>query len=562
MQRASRNSARRPLRRQPARPVERRAPLARYRASQRAWTAAPSAEQPASGPVPARPRTPRNGSARGTGLLAVGVIGLLAVTALCLIGLVAGAAVIYGGGKILPGVQVAGVEVGGMSEAEAAQALASVWNDSSLILRDGVRSWSASPAALGIAIDAQASAATARAWGRSGSGPADALRAITGTVALAPTLTVDWQRLSDYLTEAKSAIDLPAKNAGVRLVSGQAEPSPAENGRALDIPATLDQLRGDPGSELADGALDLALVETAPAITDASALVAQANALLAAPFIVHGYDPIRDEWTSWSAPPEEWANWIAAASDAGSATGLALALDPRGPSEFLRASAVFGDERFVKVEEAVAAMQAAVQSGHAEAITRVWHQPTSYTVTPGQTLARIGEEVGIPYPYIQAANPGINADALYTGQTLNLPSRDVLVPLEPVPGKRIIISRAEQRMWASENGQVVFEWPVSTGIASSPTAPGVFQVQSHELNAYGEQWNLYMPHFVGFYHPGPNVEVMNGFHGFPTSATGGYLLWTGDLGRPATYGCILLSLENAAMLYDWAEEGVVVEVRS
>ena len=116
-------------------------------------------------------------------------------------------------------------------------------------------------------------------------------------------------------------------------------------------------------------------------------------------------------------------------------------------------------------------------------------------------------------------------------------------------------------MWASENGQVVFEWPVSTGIASSPTAPGVFQVQSHELNAYGEQWNLYMPHFVGFYHPGPNVEVMNGFHGFPTSATGGYLLWTGDLGRPATYGCILLSLENAAMLYDWAEEGVVVEVR-
>lgn len=492
-------------------------------------------------------------------MLALGVIGILATITLCLVALVAGVAVIYGGGKILPGVQVAGVKVGGMSEADAAQALASAWNSRSLILRDGARTWSADPTALGLTIDAQASAATARAWGRSGS--SDMLRALTGKVDLAPTLAVDWQRLDDYLAEVKSAIDLPAKNAGVRLVNGQAQPSPAETGRALDISATLARLRGDSGAELADGALDLAMVETAPAITDASALVAQANALLAAPFIVHGYDPIRGEWSDWTAPPEVWAGWIAAASDAESATGLMLSLDPQGPSEFLRANATFSDERFVKIEEAVAAMQAAVQEGRVEATARVWHGPTTYTVSSGQTLARIGEEVGIPYPYIQAANPGINADALYAGQTLNLPSRDVLVPLAPVPHKRIVISRAEQRMWAYENGQTVFQWPVSTGIASSPTAPGVFQVQSHELNAYGEQWNLYMPHFVGFYHPGPNVEVMNGFHGFPTSATGGYLLWTSDLGRPATYGCILLSLENAATLYDWAEEGVVVEVR-
>jgi lipoprotein-anchoring transpeptidase ErfK/SrfK len=102
---------------------------------------------------------------------------------------------------------------------------------------------------------------------------------------------------------------------------------------------------------------------------------------------------------------------------------------------------------------------------------------------------------------------------------------------------------------------------ISTGLPTSPTAPGVFQVQSHELNAYADQWNLYMPHFMGFYHPGPNMELMNGFHGFPTRG-GGYLLWTGDLGHPVTYGCVLLSLENAETLYNWAEEGVIVEVRA
>jgi lipoprotein-anchoring transpeptidase ErfK/SrfK len=52
---------------------------------------------------------------------------------------------------------------------------------------------------------------------------------------------------------------------------------------------------------------------------------------------------------------------------------------------------------------------------------------------------------------------------------------------------------------------------------------------------------------------------MNGFHGFP-NRDGFNLLWTGDLGRPVTYGCILLSSENAQTLYGWAEDGVVVEI--
>jgi lipoprotein-anchoring transpeptidase ErfK/SrfK len=53
---------------------------------------------------------------------------------------------------------------------------------------------------------------------------------------------------------------------------------------------------------------------------------------------------------------------------------------------------------------------------------------------------------------------------------------------------------------------------------------------------------------------------MNGFHGFP-SRGGTQLLWTNNLGRPVTYGCILVSTDNAKALYDWAQEGVVVEIR-
>jgi lipoprotein-anchoring transpeptidase ErfK/SrfK len=39
-------------------------------------------------------------------------------------------------------------------------------------------------------------------------------------------------------------------------------------------------------------------------------------------------------------------------------------------------------------------------------------------------------------------------------------------------------------------------------------------------------------------------------------------LWTNNLGTRVTYGCILLSSENATQLYNWAENGVIVEIRA
>jgi lipoprotein-anchoring transpeptidase ErfK/SrfK len=143
---------------------------------------------------------------------------------------------------------------------------------------------------------------------------------------------------------------------------------------------------------------------------------------------------------------------------------------------------------------------------------------------------------------------------------LTIPSPDVLLPLPVVKNKRIVVSLSEQKMWVYETGAVKWEWPVSTGIPSSPTTPGVFQVQTHEPNAYASNWNLWMPNFMGIYRPVPSSDFMNGFHGFPTR-NGSILLWTDDLGHPVTYGCILLSSDNAATLYNWAEVGVVVEMR-
>jgi LysM repeat protein len=218
-----------------------------------------------------------------------------------------------------------------------------------------------------------------------------------------------------------------------------------------------------------------------------------------------------------------------------------------------------GGNRFVDSEKALVAVEGAVMDGVQPARLRVYHSPGHYTVRPGETLSSISTVVGIPYPWIEQANPGVS-DSLRVGQVLAIPSPDVLLPLPVVENKRIVVSLSQQRMWAYQDGALLWEWSVSTGIASSPTTPGVFQVQSHNPNAYAASWDLWMPHFIGIYRPVPTSDFMNGFHGFPTR-DGATLLWTGNLGYPVTYGCILLGNEGAPRLYQWAEEGVVVEIR-
>ena len=133
-----------------------------------------------------------------------------------------------------------------------------------------------------------------------------------------------------------------------------------------------------------------------------------------------------------------------------------------------------------------------------------------------------------------------------------------MLPLPVIENKRIVISISEQRMWAYQDGQLWAENVISTGIDRSPTQPGYFQVQTHELSAYASVWDLTMPHFLGIYESWPGF--MNGLHGLPTLSNG-QILWADVLGRPASYGCIILDLDAAEELYNWADNGVVVEIR-
>lgn len=481
------------------------------------------------------------------------LFGLMAIVAAIVLGL----AVLYGSGDILPGVQAAGVDVGGLSEAQASVRLEERWQNRGILLRDGERTWEIDPTQLGLMIDAPATAQAARNRGRSDGSILAGIEALFLGAKIEPRLLVNLDQTAARLEELRPTLELPAKNAGIQLVDGQAQAVPPIQGRSLDIQATLSTFQANPARELADGILDLVMVPVAPAVTDATPLLQEAQSLLSSPLTIDLYDPVRDASQPLMLQPTEWSAWLVASTGS---SGLTLTLDSGQLTNYLNGqSAALGEGRGLKVEEAAAQINEALANKQLNPWVRVYHSPTTYTIQGGDTLSSIGYRFGIPYPWIQAANTNISG--INPGDQITLPSLDDLLPLPIVRNKRIVVSIPSQQMWAYENGELLWNWPISTGISRSPTSPGVFQIQSHEINAYAAQWNLYMPHFMGVYNPGPGVEVMNGFHGFPTDANGGYLLWTSNLGRPATYGCILLSLENAETLYNWAEEGVVVEIQ-
>ncbi|MEZ4515693.1 MAG: L,D-transpeptidase family protein [Chloroflexota bacterium] len=476
------------------------------------------------------------------------------------LGMIGGGAVyLYTGELILPGVHSLGTLLGGQTADQAAATLQTTWNSQTITLVNESLSVEVSPADLGMTLDAAATADAAYWAGRT----LDSVSAIReqglDILTVAPVWSFDPAVAEATLVSLAPQLAVAPTDARVVITGIQAEAVPAVDGRELDVAATMAALQADPAGILKTGRLPLVTRSVPAAVQDVSGAVAEANRLLGTSVSLRAYDPLTDQTAVQVVDPQIWGRWLSLSVDPTVPEGYRWTVDGRAAEDFLVSwtQQQFGDGRYLEQEETLAALSEAIQTQQPEVAVRVYHQPTQHVVTAGETLSSIGRAYGIPYPWIEQANPGISG--LVEGQTILIPSPDVMLPLPPVEGKRIEVSITEQRARVYENGQLKWDWPASTGIDSSPTAPGVFQIQSHEPNAYAGNWDLWMPSFMGIYRPVPTSDFMNGFHGFPTRGNA-QLLWTGDLGHPVTYGCILLSSENAQTLFDWADAGVVVEV--
>jgi len=162
-------------------------------------------------------------------------------------------------------------------------------------------------------------------------------------------------------------------------------------------------------------------------------------------------------------------------------------------------------------------------------------------------------------PVTVTETPGVVAMELVDDAAVSIQNPQESRPLA-VPssggGKYILVDISEQHMYVYEGDALIYSFVASTGI-NNGTRAGTFAVQSKIPNAYGATWNIWMPNWLGIYWSG---GLENGIHALPILPNGA-TLWEGYLGRPVSYGCVVLGTYESQILYDWAEIGTPVEIQ-
>jgi LysM repeat protein len=459
-------------------------------------------------------------------------------------------------GRIFPNVWALGMDVGGMTVEEAAAALQDHWsNDVTIRLYDQERSWDATPFSMGIALDAYATAEAARSLGLAG---------LPFGYAVQPLVTLDELTSQNYFLDLTEWSKILPYNAGYRWEGEQLIGVPGSDGRFLDIAATMAALQEHLPQVAEQRRLDLVMDPMPPEVRDPQPYLEQARRFASQSFVMHGYDPFRDERVSWTTDRETLTSWLEVGEDGLTLRAAPFATFVSAQTQLLKQTDPL---RYLEPVDTMAKMQTAINTLQSEVYLRIRYESSIYSVQAGDTGYRIAAKIGIPFYQLEQANPGRNwEENLTIGERINLPSRDITMPLDPIPNKRIVVNINTQYMVAYENGEVVFDWYISTGMDHAPTAPGVFQILNHDpvasggsyelCGAYGcSQWQMYW--FMGIYEVFPGL--VNGFHGGVLLPNGNYL-GGGNVGRPYTYGCIMALNEDAELLYNWAEDGVVVEI--
>ena len=107
----------------------------------------------------------------------------------------------------------------------------------------------------------------------------------------------------------------------------------------------------------------------------------------------------------------------------------------------------------------------------------------------------------------------------------------------PVSSSIVVnIDKTKQQMTVFLDGVERYNWPVSTGKSGYSTPSGTFTAMSMNEVWYSKEWdNAPMPHAIFFMKDGHAIH-------------GSYEVKT--LGKPVSHGCVRISPQNAATLYD------------
>lgn len=230
-------------------------------------------------------------------------------------------------------------------------------------------------------------------------------------------------------------------------------------------------------------------------------------------------------------------------------------VDPDTAEVAVQAPDIAAPAGAVTVEDAAADVAAA--NGALDEI------PFTHVIASGETLGRIALRYDVTLDELMSANAITNPNAIVAGTLLVIPGRSgrsevsstnpaVLALFDAqatiTEGKQIVVDLSEQRVYAFENGVMVFTALVSTGLPATPTVLGDYKVylRYDAQRMTGPGYDL------------PGVQWVQYFYqGYALHGT----YWHENYGQPMSHGCVNLQNADALWLYNWATIGTPVNVR-
>lgn len=461
-------------------------------------------------------------------------------------------------GRVPPNVFVLNTAIGGLQHDAAAQRLETLWSQEDVVIRfvEGNIDWIFLPTDLGIYLDTEATINATHGIGLSG---------IPFGYRTDPVISTNVTLLRRFLEELSNDVYIAPVNARYEWQDDTLIGISGQYGIQLDVDATLNNIL-ESSFNILDEVIILTTSPLAPLTSNADVFLNVAQSYMTTPFELITYNPFENRHITFSLPPETIINWF----EAGENTLVVQHNPVTNYVDILNNDIANGlpEDSFLNAEDVIVALNSALATGNYAANVPLQFYPSSYEVISGDTGFGISRKTGIPFFLIEQANPNLNLNVLSPGDIISLPARDVTLPQPVVPNKRIIVNLETQMLVAFENGQVIFNWLISSGVAEAPTSPGIYQIFSHEEVAYGSsytlcddagcgQWELNW--FMGIYEVVPGL--VNGFHGAVLLPNGGYL-GGNNVGAPYTLGCVMSRDDQAQQLYDWADIGTIVEIIS
>ncbi|MBN2148206.1 MAG: VanW family protein [Anaerolineales bacterium] len=219
-------------------------------------------------------------------------------------------------GQIFPGVFVGGVDLSGLTPAEAAELLAQRLDypqRGTIAFQEGSNMWTATPGQLGMFLDAQTSALAAYNLGRSGSiseQVAERWRAWTEGVNIPPLYVLDERVALIYFQGLAAQVDRPIVEAALSVDGVEVVVRSGQIGRTMNVSAALTSLRAQ-AQTLSDGIIPLVVAETPPVILDVEAQAELARQILSAPLVLQLPGAAKGDPGPWTFPPQVLAGILA-----------------------------------------------------------------------------------------------------------------------------------------------------------------------------------------------------------------------------------------------------------